>query len=255
MSSLVTSGTHIAHRLLNCNTLVPFAQLAATLRIAHKGSRLCAFFTPDVIAELHTQSGTYKTWETFWAQKQRECGVRVPMDSATGVEAVNIARLLGYDGMLPLALLLCCDGDPLQLRNGVRREDGTVARLSDMDYVGCVQAIPALTRTLHMLGVEIMHECARTAVGSCAIVCKKALVKMGSAYLKETFSGTLMDGFVGFLWRSPPPKACLDGYAPQVICDKCLLRLMKIFNQVSIQEVPHCIFIDHFCFVLRPFRT
>ncbi|KAI1781969.1 hypothetical protein LXA43DRAFT_1105016 [Ganoderma leucocontextum] len=208
--------------LLDCTSLVSFSRLAATIRIAHKyqaerilkaaASRLRRFFTANVIAELHAQIVTHKTWQSFWNQKQQD-----------------IARLLGYDDMLPFALLLCCAADPLLLRNGVQREDGTISKLSDEDYLECIRAIPALvTRTLHMLGVETMHKCARTApVKGCG--CKNVLVAMGNAYLKEPFSGALADGFVWFRWRNSTPKAYAD--REQALCDKCFLRLMKTFDE------------------------
>ncbi|PIL28401.1 hypothetical protein GSI_09552 [Ganoderma sinense ZZ0214-1] len=233
--------------LLDRNTLVPFARLAATVRIAHKyqaeqvlhaaGSRLRAFFTPDVIAELHAQTATHvpqdNVWESFWDRKQRECGVLVPMTGATGVEAVSIARLLGYDDMLPLALLLCCAcAEPLELRNGVRRADGAVVRLSDGDYLGCVQAAPALARTLHMLGAAVMHKCAQATPPGGTVthsVCKKVLVVMGNEYQKEPVSGPLLDGFVWFQWRRSLPKAYAE-YA-QAVCDKCFLRMVQTFRE------------------------
>ncbi|KAM5544912.1 hypothetical protein V8D89_001810 [Ganoderma adspersum] len=228
--------------LLDRNALLPFAHLAATIRIAHKyqaeqvlqaaGNRLRAFFTPSVIAELHSQSVTHKTWQSLWNQKQQECGVRIPMTGATGVEAVSIARLLGWDDILPLALLLCCScADPLQLRNGVQRGDGTVARLSDGDYLGCVEAIPELTRTLHMLGAGVMHECARPVpVRGCATgACKRVLTAMGNEYLMESFSGPLMDGFVWFQGKSSMPKAYAE--YTQVVCDKSLLRMVNTFRE------------------------
>ena len=217
----------------------------AIIRIAHKyqaerianaaGSRLRQFFTPNVIAELH---GTAKTWRNFWFQKEQECGVEVPMDGATGVEVVSIARLLGYDDMLPLALLLCCDGDPLQLRNGIRHKDGTVAKLSDSDYLGCVRAIPALGQTLHGLGAEIIRQCARTAPAK-GCECKRDLTAMWNGYSKESFSGPLMDGFVWFRWRSSPPNA----YAKRAegVCRKCLSRLMKTFDEVSLRKFSSCV--------------
>ena len=162
----------------------------------------------------------------------------IPMTGATGVEAVNIARLLGWDDMLPLALLLCCScADPLQLRNGVKpstRGGGTVVRLSDGDYLGCVQAIPALNRTLHLLAVRVIRECVRTApVRGCTTpgACKKVLTAMGNGYLVESVSGPLMDGFVWFQYRSSMPKAYTE-YA-QAVCDKCFLRMVNTFREVG----------------------
>ncbi|KAI1786576.1 hypothetical protein LXA43DRAFT_847572, partial [Ganoderma leucocontextum] len=151
---LADSPTDLRHFLIMITTgfvdLVSFSRLAATVRIAHKyqaerilkaaASRLRRFFTANVIAELHAQIVTHKTWQSFWDQKQQECGVWVPMTGATGVEAVSIARLVGYDDMLPFALLLCCAADPLLLRNGVQREDGTISKLSDEDYLECIRA-------------------------------------------------------------------------------------------------------------------
>ena len=82
------------------------------------------------------------------------------MTDAAGVEAVSVASLLGWKDMVLLR-----GPAPAVERghswSGVQREDGTVAKLSDGHYFGCIKAIPELTRTLHTLGAGSMHQCVR----------------------------------------------------------------------------------------------
>ena len=115
------SPTYIG-RLLDSERKLPFARLAATIRIAHKYqadrllalalTRLRRFFTPlDALVDCPTPH----PWPDLWAQLEARAGLSVPMSGATGIEAVNLARLL-WDAyavdLLPFALLLCCTDAP-----------------------------------------------------------------------------------------------------------------------------------------------
>lgn len=128
----------------------PFAKLAAIARIAHKYQadtvatdaldRIEQFFLPRT-----------KHWVNFvhpWDECLAKAQVRYALTLAPedAVQAVNLAHLFDKPLMLPLALYMCCLLGPLKLRNGVQREDGALEKLSDEDFVRCMDAIPVMTR-------------------------------------------------------------------------------------------------------------
>ena len=59
-------------------------------------------------------------------------------------EVANLARIIDRPRWLPIALYVCCLGDPSHLRDGITRDDGMVERLSDDDFARCVRALPLL---------------------------------------------------------------------------------------------------------------
>ena len=70
-------------------------------------------------------------------------------------EIVNMARLVGEPQMLPVALFLCATGDPVYLRDGVRRSDGVPERLSDDDFQRCIRGIHRLGQVVYNMKEEI----------------------------------------------------------------------------------------------------
>lgn len=130
----------------------PFAELAAIARIAHKyQAETVAADALDRIEQLFLPRPTAKHWVKFvhpWDGSLAKAQVRYKLTLAPedAVQAVNLAHLFDKPLMLPLALYMCCLLDPLQLRNGVWRKDGTLERLSDEDFVRCINAIPIMTR-------------------------------------------------------------------------------------------------------------
>ncbi|EIW58049.1 uncharacterized protein TRAVEDRAFT_103082, partial [Trametes versicolor FP-101664 SS1] len=124
----------------------PFAELAAIARIAHKyQAETVAADALDRIERLFLPRPTAKHWVNFvhpWDGSLAKAQVRYKLTLAPedAVQAVNLAHLFDKSLMLPLALYMCCLLDPLQLRNGVWRKDGTLERLSDEDFVRCINA-------------------------------------------------------------------------------------------------------------------
>ena len=86
---------------------------------------------------------TSTTWDIYWENHQRRQRVTMELDDA--IEAVNLYRLLGYPETPNFALYLCCLGGPLFLRDGTTRQDGTLEKLTDEDYIKCFQAIRKLS--------------------------------------------------------------------------------------------------------------
>lgn len=83
------------------------------------------------------------TWnECIFAAESR---FAITLECEDAVQAANLAHLFNKPLMLPMALYMCCLLDPLQLRNGVARDGGTLEKLSDEDCVRCMNAIPAMT--------------------------------------------------------------------------------------------------------------
>ena len=124
--------------------------LAAVCRIGHKYEvteavdvavkRIRDFFKAYKVTPVpRYQTTTAMTWDAYWEDYQKR--QRVNMELGDAIEAVNLHRLLGQPGVLEFALCLCCAGGPLYLRNGTTREDGTVEKLTDEDYIRCIEAI------------------------------------------------------------------------------------------------------------------
>ncbi len=65
-------------------------------------------------------------------------------DHVHAIGAVNIARLVGCDAILPTAMMVCCALDGVELVRGFVRADGTRETLSDEDLGLCVRARPRL---------------------------------------------------------------------------------------------------------------
>lgn len=137
-------------RLESTHQSYPFAELAAIARIAHKyQAETVAADALDRIEQFFLPRSKHwvdfvNPWDDCLVKAQARYKLTLAPEDA--VQALNLAHLFDKPLMLPLALYMCCLLDPFQLRNGVRREDGTLERLSDEDFVRCMNAIPLMTR-------------------------------------------------------------------------------------------------------------
>ncbi len=204
--------------------------LAAICRIGHKyqateavdfaSERILLFFQKACSDERLMSAG----WEDFWESHQRNVGIKVEL--ADAVEAINLARLLDQPGILPFAFYLCCVGDPLSLRNGVRREDGVLERLSDEDYVKCVCAMPQLlARCVHdVRRLLAYYKNGHGRINCQAQRCQEAFRQMDADMDRVGYIGALLlDLFVPIAYRKVQPQAYL--IHKNSLCSSCSLEM------------------------------
>ncbi|KAL1951341.1 hypothetical protein VTO73DRAFT_490 [Trametes versicolor] len=143
------------------NGPVKFSLLAALLRLSHKYEvnhiqeaalrRLKPAFPNNFAA--------WKTYESpsleFWpdTHQARTAASQVDMAPGEPIEAANLLRRCGYDGMLPVALHMCATLDIHVLLHGAERADGTRETLAVDDLERCLVA----RGTLEGRSAEFLH--------------------------------------------------------------------------------------------------
>ncbi|KAI1786572.1 hypothetical protein LXA43DRAFT_1033238 [Ganoderma leucocontextum] len=207
-----------------------FRMLAAICRIGHKyqateavevaSERIVMFFQKACSTAI-TFSSMTGGWESFWECHQRNIGIKVELTDA--IEAINLARLLEQPDILPFAFYLCCAGHPLHLRNGIPREDGTLEKLTDEDYVKCVLALPQL---LAKCVADVRRLLAYYKNGHGRVNCQAAqrcqdvFRQMDAEMEGEDPIGVLLDLFVSIGCREVQPQAYLNHH--ERLCLSCL---------------------------------
>ncbi|KAI0364250.1 hypothetical protein BV20DRAFT_872916 [Pilatotrama ljubarskyi] len=133
-------------RHLNDNEAdIPFARIAALMRLGHK------YEMPDIVNEAarHLEEHfiiNFNTWMDY-CDDERSSGLELSEDRAADyVEAVNLARLTGKLASLPLALYSCCHLRIPELLHGVERGCGDIVRLSSEDTERCIRGREGLLR-------------------------------------------------------------------------------------------------------------
>lgn len=164
-------------------------------------------------------------FDTVWRAHQAKQRIEISVEDA--IEALNLARLCNLPEVVPLALLLCCANDPVHLRTGVLRQDGTTASLSDEDFVRCIKALPLLTealrevvvRTLKSLPPMDLREFSRPACS-----CRSLVEGMLDALGTEHIAGAVTNVYVRFdLWESPPVAWTAK---EKKLCKSCRAQLL-----------------------------
>ncbi|KAI0350420.1 hypothetical protein OH77DRAFT_1463767 [Trametes cingulata] len=164
---------------------VSFAWLADVARTAHKyQADQLADAAIGRIAELFLPREA-RLWINFAGSWTEQITIGrllygIEFRSEDAIEAVNLARLFDRPLMLPLALYMCCLLEPSSLRNGVKRKDGVLERLTDDDFARCMRAIPSMAkesyahmqRTLEWAGEGLFKEC--TQPYKCKLAAKEA---------------------------------------------------------------------------------
>ena len=141
------------------NQRVPFAMVAALIRLGHK------YAIDDLVSSalarltrcFPTDFDAYCASITAGGSRTLACS---PKDA---IAAVNLARLLGDEActILPSALYTCCQLDADTLTRGVVREDGEIEALSDADVELCIDArarLAALTLATAMRRCQLKPE-------------------------------------------------------------------------------------------------
>ena len=231
-SSLIARG--VARRRINIhNEDMSYSFLASIIRIAHKyqvdsalsfgSNRLVKFFSPGAVW-IDAASSWSQRWEASLIKH------RVIIELEDAVDAVGLFRLIELHDPLPFALYLCCLCEPLQRRNGVVREDKSVALLSDEDYTRCAQAMVPLSWECHAVAQRAFspldrwgnyvwrHSC--TEQGRC----KEVVARMWNEHAMDRTPYPLSDLFVRMDYRSPVPKA-FSSYQYQ-LCASCRKQLL-----------------------------
>ena len=227
--------------------------LAAVCRIGHKyqasdaveaaAARIQDFFVswPRTISMLSSRRDPLPmpvTWELFWEVHHRRhptLGVAV----SDAFEAVSLARLLDKPSMLPFAFYLCCVGDPLHLRDGAPREDGSFERLSSEDYLRCIQAVPKI---LAACSDDVRSALARykepSARYSCAAEgkCTEVFQMMHAEFVEESYAPSPKDLLMSMRSKKAKPAAYMRYHGR--LCITCLSRLDEVgrSGQVSFMK-------------------
>ncbi|KAM5544059.1 hypothetical protein V8D89_002245 [Ganoderma adspersum] len=204
--------------LLRYHSPPSFRMLAAICRIGHKyqaakaveaASERIVMFFEKACSEGRSMNAC---WEYFWESHQRDIGIKVELTDA--IEAVNLARLLDKPTILPFAFYLCCAAHPLHLRNGYFREDGTVEKLSDADYLKCATATPQLlARCVHYVRrLLAYYKNGHGGRVKCQSIqqCQEVFRRMDADMEEEAYSCVLLDLFVSIGGRIALPQAYLD---------------------------------------------
>ncbi|KAI0750314.1 hypothetical protein C8Q80DRAFT_1167412 [Daedaleopsis nitida] len=252
----------VSVELLDSYHIIPFDTLAAIVRMAHKyqaeeivtaaACRLDTFFAKfsahaTLLIEICAVESRRKwniDWLTLWKWTEHVASVKVELSHAT--EAVNLARFLGRPAWVPFAIFLCCVGDPLHLRNGVRREDGELERLSDEDYMRCIRAIPVIREKSYQLVHDLLvshHTSLFSPLSSCTQKqhCQAIFKEIVSEFKEERFfPQALTDIHVRLSCWSRLPEAIRRKRSD--ICPACWVRLTsngqhelysKIWEQIA----------------------
>ncbi|KAI0750305.1 hypothetical protein C8Q80DRAFT_1100880 [Daedaleopsis nitida] len=189
--------------------------LAGFTRIAHKyqvdsalafsTTRLLKFFTPGP-GWVDAQS-----WSNRWASWGHACKVYVGLSDA--IDAISLFQLIEAADTLPFALYLCCLCDPVDLRNGVAREDKSLAQVSDEDFARCARATVALSWECHAVVQRTFSPHDRWGDYVWRYTCKDGgkckdvVVRMSNAQAVDRTAYPLTDLFVRIDQREVVPKA------------------------------------------------
>ncbi|KAI1792057.1 hypothetical protein LXA43DRAFT_1093873 [Ganoderma leucocontextum] len=205
-----------------------FATLATTIRIAHKYqmdnvlepaiARLVQFFAPgDSWADL--QMSHTKRWE-LWRRRSN-----LEVEPEDSIEAVEIFRLVDKTECLPFALYICCLCGPAVLRDGVKRQDGTIMRLSDEDFARCIQGSLALSKECHIIvqrALETVENQFYNISETCTAEqnrCKESFKQMAKVHAVNRTIYPLCDVFVPIDCRNPLPSPYNSWKNP--LCNSC----------------------------------
>ncbi|EJF60295.1 hypothetical protein BD309DRAFT_933146 [Dichomitus squalens] len=112
-----------------------FPSISATIRLSHKYQVDCVK-SEALLALQGLYPSDFESWleiDTEVSQEWNACG-----------QAVNLARLTETSSILPAALYYCSTLGGA-VAKGYRREDGTIAYLSQDDLVRCIHGMRALT--------------------------------------------------------------------------------------------------------------
>ena len=217
--------------LLRYDSPPSFRMLAAICRIGHKfqaaeaveaaSERIVLFFEKACSEGRSMNAG----WGQFWENHQRDIGIGVELSDA--IEAVNLAQLLDKPTILPFAFYLCCAGNALDLRNGVPREDGTLERLSDEDYLKCAMATPQLlARCVHDVRRLIAYYKNGHGRAGCLAAhrCQDVFRQMDAQMEEEGYIGVLLDLFVVVNCRAVRPQAYVNHH--DQLCKACSYEMV-----------------------------
>jgi len=120
---------------------IEFDACAALIRLGHKyqfddvqreGVRQLKLFFPE----------DYASWMKMYTYGLGSPEIRCSPQET--IRAVNLARLVGAETVLPAALYACCQLDSPDLVNGYVGPDGIIERLSLEDLVRCIDGAKAL---------------------------------------------------------------------------------------------------------------
>ncbi|KZT07954.1 uncharacterized protein LAESUDRAFT_698022 [Laetiporus sulphureus 93-53] len=133
------------------NERLPFRVVAALARLSQKYQM--ERIRKEAVKRIKTCfCDDLKTWLEV-------CRIRgssvMSFEIADAIEAVNLARLMNMDSMLPLALYLCCQLDTKYLVHGVARADGTTEQLHPDDVARCVEGRRHLLHCNVLMGMQI----------------------------------------------------------------------------------------------------
>ncbi|KAL1950001.1 hypothetical protein VTO73DRAFT_8882 [Trametes versicolor] len=137
MQCLLRAIYHSRRYLPDMSKRIPFAVLAALMRLGHK------YELTDIVDKAANYLEEYFTadFDTWPHLCYAEHGPKFDFSSkkpADLFECVNIARLTGKTAMLPLMLYRCCQLGIGDILTGSKRCTGTIERLSEGDIERCL---------------------------------------------------------------------------------------------------------------------
>ncbi len=125
-----------------------FAMLSAYIRLGYKYE--ISTLADDAVRLLEAYFTTnFDVWEKLRKGKWQDVPFTFSENpAADAIDTVNLARMTGKSRLLPLALYQCCQLDPVDLIEGVKRseEDTQVFSLSSADSALCLRAKEALLK-------------------------------------------------------------------------------------------------------------
>ncbi|TFK84633.1 hypothetical protein K466DRAFT_496189, partial [Polyporus arcularius HHB13444] len=222
-----------------------YASLAAVGRIGRKyqvesavhavTSRLLRFFAPPPTLWVDA----IRSWSDRWQWWKEHNALEIQVDDA--IDAVNLIRLLDEPAALPFALYLCSLCDPVQLRDGIVQEDGSIARLSDEDFGRCVRGSLFIAQASHGI---LQYAIGSMKQGRCQRlrVCTPVLVDyMSRAHAAGMVAESypLSDVFIRLNFRNPEPDAYalysgqLCSWCKEELCSWSVTAARDIFLKLS----------------------
>ncbi len=210
---------------------LPFSTFDDLLRIAHKYEATHILPLLSNLLESIALSARKGPW-----------GENCVCRPTTEAESLPVAVLVSSDDAIAAAALWqCCLRGAVFLRDGVTREGGVVRRLSEDDYVRCVDALPRLLLSRRDVVLRTMHPANEALYVHCAgFQCNKYINSLASKYALNTPPIQL---------TNPTPEAEDDGvwygawtHSREAMCTQCYrysYQLLKdAFDMYWRQDLP-----------------